>query len=80
LAFGTASPVLGFDRDLKYTVNQLPAVWPDVQIEFRADSGFASLEVYDACERLWICDTIFLGMKSVLKRRSDDILAQAVAE
>jgi hypothetical protein len=42
LLFGIAPPFLGFDRDLEYLVNRLRVVWPDVQIELRADSGFAS--------------------------------------
>ncbi|MGO8747167.1 MAG: IS1380 family transposase [Thermoguttaceae bacterium] len=80
LLFGIASPFLGFDRDLEYLVNRLRVVWPDVQIALRADSGFASPEVYDACERLRLIYTIGLGMNAVLKRRSEAILVQVVAE
>jgi hypothetical protein len=80
LLFGIAPAFLGFDRDLDYLVNRLRAAWPDVQIELRADSGFASPEVYDACESLRLFYTIGLGMNSVLKRRSEEILSQVVAE
>ncbi len=41
LLFGTASPSLGLIDDLKYLVARLRAVWPDVHISLRADSGFA---------------------------------------
>jgi hypothetical protein len=80
LLYGTAAAFLGFDEDLEYLVNRLRAVWPDVHIEFRADCGFASPQVYDACEQLRVCYTIGLGMNPVLKRQSEEILAQAMAE
>lgn len=80
LLFGTASPYLGFVRDLEYLVTRLRGVWPDVRIDLRADCGFASPEVYEAIERLQVLYTIGLGMNAVLKRQSDELLAQVVAE
>ena len=37
LLFGTASSTLAADDDIEYLVNRLRAVWPDVDIELRAD-------------------------------------------
>jgi hypothetical protein len=78
LLFGTASPTLGVVDDLEYLVARLRAVWPDVWIAIRADSGFAAPGVYEACERLRLDYTIGLKINAVLKRESDDLLAQAV--
>lgn len=80
LLYGTASPALGFVDDLKYLAERLRAVWPDVQITIRADSGFGVPAVYEGCEELRFDYTIGLGMNAVLKRRSEDCLAAAVAE
>jgi hypothetical protein len=77
--FGTAAPTLGADDDLEYLVGRLRAVWPDVQIEIRADSGFGVPVMFDACERLRLTYTFGERLNAVLKARSDDLLAQAVA-
>jgi len=78
LLFGTASPALGLVDDLEYLVPRLRAVWPDLRILLRADSGFATPEVYEGCERLGLDYTIGLKINAVLKRKSDDLLAEAV--
>jgi hypothetical protein len=78
LLFGTASPALGLVNDLEYLVSRLRAVWPDVRILLRADSGFAMPEVYEGCERLGLDYTIGLKINAVLKRASDGLLAEAV--
>ena len=78
LLFGTAPAWLGIVRDLEYLVGRLRAVWPDVRILFRADSGFATPRFYAACERLVVEYTVGLGMNAVLKRLSDELLAEAV--
>jgi len=80
LLFGTASPTLGAAEDLQYLVARLRAVWPDVRITIRADSGFAAPRFYEACEEVPGLDyTIGLKMNAVLRRRSDALLAEAVA-
>lgn len=79
LLYGTAAPTLGVDGDLEYLVGRLRAAWPDVRIELRADSGFATPPVYECCERLRIDYTIGLKMNAVLQRHSEELLAQAVA-
>ena len=79
LLFGTASPTLGVVDDLEYLVGRLRAVWPDVRIVIRADSGFAVPAFYEGCERLRLEYTVGLKINAVLKRKSDDLLAEAVA-
>jgi len=79
LLFGTASPTLGVVDDLEHLVARLRAVWPDVRILIRADSGFASPGFYEGCERLRVDYTVGLKINAVLKRQSDDLLAEAVA-
>ncbi|HUT90274.1 MAG TPA: transposase [Thermoguttaceae bacterium] len=80
LLFGMAPPTLGAAEDLEYLVARLRAVWPGVRITIRADSGFAVPRFYEACERVTRLDyTIGLKMNAVLRRRSDALLAEAVA-
>ena len=78
LLFGTAPPSLGLADDLGYLVGRIRAVWPDVRLTLRADSGFAAPAVYEACEELRLDYTIGLPMNAVLKRESDALLAEAV--
>jgi hypothetical protein len=78
LLFGTASPTLGVVDDLEYLVRRLRAVWPDLRITIRADSGFAVPAFYQACEHLRLDYTVGLKINAVLKRESDDLLAEAV--
>jgi len=75
---GTAQPTLGIEDDLTYLVQRLRAVWPDVQIHLRGDSGFATPKTYTLCEELRIDYTLGLGMNAVLKRQSDDLLQEAL--
>lgn len=79
LLFGTAAPSLGLIDDLKYLVARLRAVWPDVQISLRADSGFAVPTVYEECEQFDIRYTIGLKRNAVLQRQSKTLLAEAAA-
>jgi hypothetical protein len=80
LLHGTAHPALGLEDDLEYLAQRLRAVWPDVQITIRGDCGLGVPAVYAACERLRMDYTIGLGMNAVLKRKSEELLAQAVAQ
>lgn len=80
LLFGTASPTLGFEDDLTYLVERLRAVWPDVRITIRGDSGFARPQSYLLCEELRIDYTFGLGMNAVLKRQSEELLEKAVEQ
>lgn len=78
LRHGTCHAALGADDDLRYLAGRFRAVWPDVQIVIRADSGFATPAMYDVCEELGLIYTIGLGMNSRLKAISDSLLEQAV--
>ena len=49
LLFGTAHAALEAQDDIAYLVERLREVWPDVDIELRADSGFAVPRMYGAC-------------------------------
>jgi Transposase DDE domain group 1 len=80
LLHGTAHPTLGAADDLTRVVAALRRRNPDVRVHVRADSGYASPAFYAACERLEIDYTIGLGMNRVLQARSDELLAQAVAQ
>jgi len=80
LLFGTASPTLGAADDIAYLVKRLREVWPDVDIELRADSGFAVPEMYDVCEQSKIWYTFGLKLNPILKRRSEDLLNEAIAD
>jgi Transposase DDE domain group 1 len=80
LRHGTCSAFLGVDDDLRYLVARLRAVWPDVQLHVRADSGFGVLVMYDVCDELELTWTFGIGLNSRLKRASDALLSQAVEQ
>src|SRR5271166_5520535 len=80
LLHGTAHAALGADDDLEYLTARVRARWPDVIIEVRGDSGMAVPVMYEVCQRLGIQYTLGLKLNSVLKARSDSLLAQAVAQ
>jgi hypothetical protein len=78
LRYGTCAPTLGVDSDLRYLVGRLRAVWPDVHIHVRGDSGFGVPLMYDVCQELRLSYTLGIGMNSRLREFSDDLLKQAV--
>jgi DDE family transposase len=78
LRHGTCHASLGADNDLRYLVGRLRAVWPDVQIHVRGDSGFGVPKMYDVCAELRLSYTFGIGMNSRLRQLSDDVLKQAV--
>ncbi len=80
LRFGSCTSFLGADDDLRYLARRLRAVWPDVEIVLRGDSGFGNPTMYDVCDELRITDTFGIGMNPVLKKMSDDLLETAVAQ
>lgn len=77
LLYGSAPAAIGAADDVTYLVERLRAAWPDIDIELRADTGFAAPEMFDACERLRIWYSIGFGMNPVLKRRSETLFDAA---
>jgi Transposase DDE domain group 1 len=80
LRHGTCAATLGADNDLRYLVARLRAVWPDVHIHVRADSGFGVPMMYDVCQELRLSYTFGIGMNSLLQEFSNDLLKQAVED
>ena len=80
LLHGTAHATLGAQDDLTYVLGRLRQAWPDVQIHLRGDSGFGTPTMYQACEQLNIYYTLGIGMNATLKKASDSLLADAVAQ
>ncbi len=76
---GAVHAALGADDDLEHLVVRLRRAWPDVRIHARGDAGYGVPWMYAACERLGIDYTFGLAGNAVLKRESDELLAQAVA-
>ncbi|HLJ91988.1 MAG TPA: IS1380 family transposase [Gemmataceae bacterium] len=75
---GAVHAALGADDDLEYLVRRLRQTWPGVRIRVRGDAGYGVPWMYAVCERLDLDYTFGLAANSVLKRRSDAVLAQAV--
>jgi hypothetical protein len=80
LRHGTCPPTLGADNDLRYLVGRLRAVWPDVQIHVRGDSGFGVPLMYNVCRELRLSYTFGIGMNSRLRELSDELLKQTVRD
>lgn len=79
LRFGTAHAALGADDDLAYLVKRLRQAWPHLHLHVRGDAGYGMPWMYEVCECLSIDYTFGLAANSVLKERSDVLLARAVA-
>lgn len=80
LLHGTACARLGVMQDLERVVRRLREAWPDVQIRWRGDCGFAAPAVYEGSEALDIEYTLGLGMNPTLKKLSDETLQMAVQQ
>jgi hypothetical protein len=80
LRHGTCHASLGADDDLRYLMERLRAVWSDVQIHVRGDSGFGVPKMYDVCEELRLSYTFGIGMNSRIRALSDDLLKQALEQ
>jgi len=70
LRHGTASAGLGALEEIERITRVLKAVWPDVEIIIRGDTGFAVPELYDGCERLDLKYAFGYATNEVLKRRT----------
>jgi hypothetical protein len=80
LRHGTCHASLGADNDLRYLMGRLRAVWPDVRIHVRGDSGLGVPLMYDVCQELRLTYTFGIGMNSRLRAISDDLLKQALED
>lgn len=80
LLYGTADPALGLCGDLERVVRALREKFPQVRILLRADSGYSKPWLHELCERLDVEFSIGIGMNSVLKRRSNELLQQAIEQ
>lgn len=79
LRHGSCAAALGADDDLRYVVERLRAVWPDVEIRVRGDCGLGVPSMYAVCEELDATYTFGLGMNPRLKAASDALLAECTA-
>ena len=65
---------------LKRIVSRLRERWPEVQIELRADAGFAVPALYDYCEDEGIAYTIALITNERLLEMAHDLLEEATEQ
>jgi len=80
LRHGTCEASLGVDNDLRYLMGRLRAVWPDVQIHVRGDSGLGVPRMDLVCRELRLSYTFGIGMNSRLRDLSEGLLKEAVEE
>jgi Transposase DDE domain group 1 len=80
LLHGTAHAALGAADDVARVVRRLRAAWPGVRIHLRGDSGFGIPAMYEAAEQLNIDYSFGIGMNATLKKETDSLLAEAVAQ
>lgn len=79
LLHGTAHASMGAEDDIEYLVNRLRAVWRDVQIYFRGDSGFGVPRLYNICEKLRILYSFGGNVHKALQRQTEHVLEAARA-
>jgi Transposase DDE domain group 1 len=80
LRHGTCEASLGVDNDLRYLMGKLRAVWPDLQVHVRGDSGLGVPLMYDVCQELRLSYTFGIGVNSRLRAMSDDLMKQALKD
>ncbi len=78
LRHGTAEAYLGVDNDLRYLMGRLRAVWPDVHIHIRGDSGLGVPLMYNVCQELRLSYTFGIGVNPRLRELSKDLEKQAL--
>ena len=80
LRHGTCHASLGADNDLRYLAGRLRALWPDVPLHVRGDSGLGVPRMYEVCQELQLTYTFGIGMNSQLRASSDDLLKEALEQ
>jgi hypothetical protein len=78
LRHGTCEASLGAENDLRFLVARLRAVWLDVHIHVRGDSGLGVPRMYVVCRELGLSYTFGIGMNSRLRDLSDGLLEETV--
>jgi hypothetical protein len=78
LRHGSAHAALGCDDDLRYLVQRLRQVWPDIRIHVRGDAAYGVPWMYEVCRELEITYTFGLAANRTLQAWTDELLAQAV--
>jgi hypothetical protein len=76
---GAVHAALGADDDLEHLVGRLRQVWPGVHVYVRGDAGYGMPWMYAVCERLSLDYSFGIAANNVLKKRSETLLQQAVA-
>jgi Transposase DDE domain group 1 len=76
---GAVHAALGADDDLEHLVGRLRQAWPGVHIHVRGDAGYGVPWMYAVCERLSLDYTFGIATNNVLKKCSETVLQQAVA-
>jgi hypothetical protein len=77
---GTSHASRGIVAILKRLVPALRQRWPDIQIDLRADSGFAIPALYDYCEAEGITYTVGLVPNGRLEALAAPLLEQALGD
>jgi hypothetical protein len=78
LRHGTCDAFLGVDNDLRYLVGRLRALWPDVHVHVRGDSGLGVPLMYDVCRELRLSYTFGIGVNARLRAMSDGLMNEAL--
>jgi hypothetical protein len=76
---GAMHAATGADDDLEYLVHRLRQAWPSVHIHVRGDAGYGVPWMYAVCDRLSLDYTFGLSANPVLKKASESLVSQAVA-
>jgi hypothetical protein len=80
LRHGTCDAFLGVDNDPRYLIGRLRAVWPDVHVHVRGDSGLGVPLLYDVCRELGLSYTFGIGANARLRAMSDGLMNEALEE
>jgi hypothetical protein len=78
LRHGSAHAALGADDDLRYLVERLRRVWPDVVLGVRGDAGYGMPWMYAVCEELRVEYLFGLAANKKLQKATETLLAEAV--
>lgn len=81
LLYGTAPVALGADDELTRVIDALRAKYPDIEIHVRADSGFATPELYEALEsRVGVTYSIGYQMNSLMQKKCEELMQKTLAD